>query len=137
MAEPRIGFGTMPMLGSGGNPNYSPRFHADWLLAFGLVPAGSGGADQDLVATSVGTVVDMLVVPATGLKADVVQWHTAIGKWSQVALPSEILRVGIVWFTQCKGLIRVLVHLFTLGIATLFWGGSAGTPMNTTPVRCS
>lgn len=80
MREPRICFCAVPVLLTYRNPNDSAWNHADGFFAFFLVPTGTRGAQQNLFAGAVFTVVDMPVVSATRFECHIVNWYISPGQ---------------------------------------------------------
>ena len=72
VGEPGVGLGAVPVLDTGAGEHDGAGDQRDGVLPLLLVPAGAGRADEDLAAAA-GGVVDVPVVAAAGLKADVYQ----------------------------------------------------------------
>ena len=67
MAEPAVFFRAMPVFDVGGNRDDAALMQADGCFAFFLIPALTGGTDQELTAAFRGK-VNMPVIAASGLK---------------------------------------------------------------------
>ena len=80
--KPAVLFSAVPMLDPRRDRNHRTGRQADSLLAFLLIPALAGDADENLSA-SLRRMVNMLVVPASGLKGYVRQEDRALTGRSQ------------------------------------------------------
>ena len=107
----------MPVLYLRGDDDDGAGSQADSVLVRLLVPALTGGADEDLAAAALG-VVDVPVVPATGLKGHVGNRHAHITQGAQITGPAEILpghRVGTALREQ---IVKFLIHIIRPLIST-------------------
>ncbi|OEI69828.1 hypothetical protein Cus16_0444 [Curtobacterium sp. ER1/6] len=109
VGEPGVRLRTVPVLGPGRDAHGGARGHADGVGAFGLVPAGAGGAEEDLVAAAVGAVVHVPVVAAAGFEGDVADDGYTVGEGREVAPAGEVLGVGGVLLADRERLLERLV----------------------------
>ncbi len=99
VGKPAVGSRAVPVLHVGGDVD--DRAGQDFLcrLAFLLVPAASGYADQHLSAALRG-LVDVPVVAAAWLEGDVGKRHLCVRDTGQVAVAREVAAVGRVRFAD-------------------------------------
>src|SRR5699024_8160671 len=81
-------------------------FHTDRVFTFGLVPATTGRAQQDLITGSVRAVVDMPVITAARLESDVAGRDRPIGQRCWIALPDEVPGESIIGFPKWEYLVE-------------------------------
>lgn len=86
----------MPVFRAGRDVNRHARLQTDGFFAIGLVPAATCGAEQNLIATAVGAVVDVPVVAAPWFESNVRHGHTPANQWGDETPATEILRVAVV-----------------------------------------
>src|SRR5574340_1213580 len=98
----------MPVLDPGGDLDDGPGLQALGLLPLDLVPAAAGRAQQDLPAAA-GGVVDVPIVAAAGLEGHVGDRDALGGEPLEVALPDEVLGVGVVLLSARED--RIDVHV--------------------------
>src|SRR5699024_3818767 len=99
------------------------------LLAVGLVPAGPGGAQQDLVAGAAGAVVDVPVVAAARLEGHVADRGAAADERGQIGPADEVLREGVVGLPEREGLVEgCVVQVPQSRPASAAEPGPPGTP---------
>ncbi len=102
-------------------PKRGPRCRAPYLWDLRPPPgtSRSRSADQHLVATTVGAVMDLPVVPAARLESDVVDGDAAVNNnQGDVALADEVLRDGVVRFPVG----RIWSRVFWLIVVSLVLG---------------
>lgn len=92
----------MPVLRADRDANHHSRLQTDGILALCLVPAASCCAQQDLVASTAGAVMDVPIVATARLEGDVADGNAPRSERSQVALTGEVLREGVVLLPQRK-----------------------------------
>ncbi|WP_313678980.1 hypothetical protein [Corynebacterium stationis] len=91
MAKPGIGLRTMPVLEAGRDANGAAGFQTDRLLPFCLVPARTGGAQQDLNACAIPAVINVPVIAAAWFEGDIGDGDGAINKRRSLGLADKIL----------------------------------------------
>src|SRR5699024_12079292 len=90
-------------------------FHTDRVFTFGLVPATTGRAQQDLITGSVRAGVDMPVITAARLESDVADRDRPIAQRCEIALPDEVLCESMIVFPKWADLVEfVLSHRMLL-----------------------
>ena len=82
MGEPAVCLGAVPVFYFRRDHDHGSRFEAYRGFALFLIPAASGGADEDLAAACL-RVMDMPVVAAARLKCDICQSDAALARFSQ------------------------------------------------------
>ncbi len=80
MGKPAVLFRSMLVFHVGRDSNDCTGGEAHSFLALFLIPALAGGADQQLSAAALG-VVDMPMIPASGLKGNIGQKYRALTRF--------------------------------------------------------
>ena len=116
MGEPAVLGRAVPVLHACRNGDHIAGMEFSGLLAPLLIPTPAVGTQQNLSA-ALGRLVDVPIVPASGLKGDVGQEYRllGVGEWFQIGVSDKILRERLVGRAQAEqpavSAITVLIDL--------------------------